>query len=244
MSYNIRNGIGMDGVNNLQRVADVINACRPDVVAVQEVDSMTARSGRRDVLGELAALTGMMPVYAPAIDYDGGKYGVGILCRTQPLSVVRRALPGREESRMVVAAEFRDYVFACTHLSLTPADRMLSLPILQEVAALIPRKPFYLAGDFNAEPHEPFIRSLAERFTILTDTTVRTYPADVPDVTIDYIVKLGERLEVRGERLVNDNVVNDNDGRLSIVNYQLSIAPKAPASDHRPVCIDIIFKRK
>lgn len=231
MSYNIRNGIGMDGVNDLQRVADVINACRPDVVAVQEIDSMTARSGGRDVLGELATLTGMIPVYAPAIDYDGGKYGVGILCRTEPLAVVRMPLPGREERRMVVAAEFKDYVFACTHLSLTAADRMLSLPILQEVASRRAGKPFYLAGDFNAGPGEDFIRALTDRFVILTDTTVRTYPADVPDITIDYIVRFG------GQRAGKSTRQRVNADRPQPAGLSV-------ASDHRPVCIDIKYKKK
>ena len=228
MSYNIRNGIGMDNQRDLQRVADVIRAYGPDVVAVQEVDSMTARSGQRDVLGELATLTGMIPVYAPAIDFDGGKYGVGLLCREEPLSVERRALPGREERRTVVAAEFPGYVFACTHLSLTEADRLLSLPILKEVASRIPAKPFYLAGDFNAEPSEDFIQSFTESFVILTDTTVRTYPADAPDITIDYIVCHKDRL-------------TDYPKKSSIFNFPSSISK---ASDHRPVCIDIRYRKQ
>ena len=240
MSYNIRNGVGMDNQRDLQRVADVICAYAPDVVAVQEVDSMTARSKERDVLGELATLTGMIPVYAPAIDFDGGKYGVGILCRQQPLSVERHALPGREEQRVVVAAEFPDYVFACTHLSLTEADRMLSLPILQEVASRIPDKPFILAGDFNAEPNEDFIRALTDSFTILTDTTVRTYPADVPDITIDYIVCYNKGQQVNGStgQLVNSSTSQQLNRRMQHVDL-LSIA-----SDHRPVCIDIKYRKQ
>lgn len=239
MSYNIRNGVGMDNQRDLQRVADVICAYAPDVVAVQEVDSMTARSKGRDVLGELATLTGMIPVYAPAIDYDGGKYGVGILCRQQPLSVVRHALPGREEERMVVAAEFPDFVFACTHLSLTEADRMLSLPILQEVASRIPSKPFYLAGDFNAEPSEPFIQRLTEQFILLTDTTVRTFPADVPDITIDYIVCYNKGQRVNGSTGRFADRIQRVDTLTCCLVDLLSIA-----SDHRPVCIDIKNKKQ
>lgn len=37
MSYNIHNGIGTDGVYDLRRIADVIAAVDPDVVALQEV---------------------------------------------------------------------------------------------------------------------------------------------------------------------------------------------------------------
>ena len=61
MSYNIRNGRGMDDVSNFQRTADVINKVRPNVVAVQEVDSVTGRSGQTDVLRVLADKTLMYP---------------------------------------------------------------------------------------------------------------------------------------------------------------------------------------
>ena len=56
MSYNIKNANGMDNVCNFQRIANVINNTSPDVVAIQEVDSMTNRSGQKYVLGEMVIL--------------------------------------------------------------------------------------------------------------------------------------------------------------------------------------------
>lgn len=44
ITYNVRNANGMDGVISFRRVANVINNASPDVVAIQEVDSMTNRS--------------------------------------------------------------------------------------------------------------------------------------------------------------------------------------------------------
>ena len=38
MTYNIHVGVGMDKKLDLQRIADVINAARPDLVGLQEVD--------------------------------------------------------------------------------------------------------------------------------------------------------------------------------------------------------------
>lgn len=70
MSYNIRSGRGMDNVADFRRTAEVINKVCPDVVAVQEIDSVTGRSGGKDVLREIAELTLMHHMYAPAIDYD------------------------------------------------------------------------------------------------------------------------------------------------------------------------------
>ena len=74
MSYNIRNGRGMDEVTDLGRIADAICKVAPDVVAVQEVDSVTGRSGGIDVLRTLGERTLMFPTYAPAIDFDEAYY--------------------------------------------------------------------------------------------------------------------------------------------------------------------------
>ncbi len=49
MSYNIRHGVGMDGVLDLERIAEVINRERPDLVALQEIDRNCTRSGNRDI---------------------------------------------------------------------------------------------------------------------------------------------------------------------------------------------------
>ena len=64
MSYNIRNAKGMDNVRNVQRIANVINNETPDVVAVQELDSMTTRSNQTYVLAEVAERTQMHASYA------------------------------------------------------------------------------------------------------------------------------------------------------------------------------------
>lgn len=186
MSYNVKNGVGMDGSTDYDRTAAVIRKENPDVVALQELDSATKRSGGAYVLGELAKCAHMYDTYAPAIDYDGGKYGIGILSKEKPLNAYRRALPGREEARVMLIAEFKDYVYVCTHLSLTDEDRMASLPLIQKELAGF-GKPVFIAGDWNATPESPFLKEIQNDFTILTDMSQPTYPANVPESTIDYI---------------------------------------------------------
>lgn len=88
----------------------------------------------------------MFPTYAPAIDFDGGKYGVGMLSKEKPVSYRYIALPGREEERVLLWVEFERYIFCCTHLSLTPEDRMLSLPILRREAASAHKPLIYRRG--------------------------------------------------------------------------------------------------
>lgn len=215
MTYNVRNGIGIDDSVSVGRVADAIVRQNPDIVAVQELDSVTGRSKGRYVLGDLAELTGMYPCFAPAIDYDGGRYGIGVLCRAEPLSVNRYPLPGEEEARALIVVEMPDFLFACTHLSLTEADRMRSLDIIRSVASGA-EKPFFIAGDFNSHPDSEFIQALCADFTPLTDVTVPTFPADRPDETIDYIMLYSP--SVTGKMTADSSVINE-----------------PSASDHRPV---------
>ena len=155
MTYNVRNANGLDGVRSVERVAAVIRQSAPDVVAVQELDSATARAKGAYILGKLAAATGMTATYGPAISFDGGKYGLGLLSRQRPLSVRQVALPGREERRTMLIVEFPDYAVACIHFSLTEADRMASLPLVREAVDVHEKQGRVPAGQF---PHDEVAR--------------------------------------------------------------------------------------
>ena len=102
MSYNIRNGRGADDVQDLGRIAEVIGRVAPDVVALQEVDSVTGRMNGCFIPEKLGRMTGMHARFCRAIDYDGGGYGIGLLSRAEPPSVRRIPLPGREEARVLL----------------------------------------------------------------------------------------------------------------------------------------------
>ena len=215
MSYNIRNANGMDNVHNVQRIANVINNEAPDVVAVQELDSMTIRSNQTYVLAEVAERTQMHASYAPAIDFQGGKYGIGILSKAKPLDIKTYPLPGREEERMLMVAEFQDYFFACTHLSLTEEDRLASLEIIKNSASIC-NKPFFLAGDLNDTPDSKFIQTLQKDFQVLTNTKHPTYPAPKPEETIDYIAAWKGKTD-------------------NFANLSAQVVEEPSASDHRPI---------
>ena len=120
MSYNIRNGIGIDNIQDIGRIARVILREAPDLVALQELDSATLRVDGRYIPGELGRMTGMHATFGRAIGFAGGSYGIGLLSRTEPLAVRSIPLPGREEARVLLMAEFPDYTVCITHLSLTP----------------------------------------------------------------------------------------------------------------------------
>lgn len=222
MTYNIRNGKGLNGKTDYQRIADVINQYTPDVVAVQEIDSMTNRSGQTDVLRELSERTLMHRTFAPAISYDGGKYGIGILSKEKPASFRYIPLPGREENRVILITEFNDYVFCSTHFSLTDEDQMKSLPILKKELQQI-NKPIFVAGDLNATAQSPLIAELRKNFILINNPKTNTFPADKPDSCIDYIAsyKTPDTLYT----IVSQSVINEPE-----------------ASDHRPVVAEVLLK--
>lgn len=219
MSYNIKNANGMDNVCNFQRIANVINNTSPDVVAIQEVDSMTNRSGQKYVLGEIAERTQMHGYFAPAIDYDGGKYGIGLLTKQVPLRLQTLPLPGREEARTLILAEFADYIYCCTHMSLTEEDRMKSLELVKAFTSSS-TKPLFLAGDMNAEPESGFIKKLQKDFQILSNPKQHTFPAPDPKETIDYIAMLKQN--AKGFAVISAKVINE-----------------PMASDHRPILVEL-----
>lgn len=223
MTYNVRNANGLDGVRSVERVAAVIRQSAPDVVAVQELDSATARAKGAYILGKLAAATGMTATYGPAISFDGGKYGLGLLSRQRPLSVRQVALPGREERRTMLIVEFPDYAVACIHFSLTEADRMVSLPLVREAVAGMKNKTVFIAGDWNATPESDFIRGIEEDFVLLTRSDEASYPADDPEICIDYIAV--DEAHAAGWTVTSTCTL-----------------PDSVASDHRPKVVRLVRK--
>jgi endonuclease/exonuclease/phosphatase family metal-dependent hydrolase len=189
LSYNVKNCIGMDGVVNYQRVADVIKRVDPEIVALQELDSATQRSNGVVVLNELARLTGMYQTYGASIDYQGGKYGIGVLTKEKPLSWKVVPLPGSEERRSLLIVELEKLVMGCTHFSLTEADRLSSVYIVSNSFKGY-SKPVFLAGDLNAVPESAVIQNIGYYWNILTNTSTPTSPSNAPNKCIDYILGL------------------------------------------------------
>lgn len=219
VTYNIRHGLGLDGRTDYARIGRLLKASGADVVALQEVDSATQRSRGCDVLHEIADEALMYPVFARSMAFDGGAYGVGLLLKEHPLRVERVPLPGREEPRVLLVAELTDCCVACTHLSLTPADQLASLPVIRRVAERYD-KPFFLAGDWNALPTDSTLKLLQRDFRLLSAPRTPTYPADRPQQTLDYVAlwrPTAKRVALHLAQVLNEPV----------------------GSDHRPVAVSV-----
>ena len=222
MSYNVRNCRGMDEVVDYQRVADIMNRVDPDVIAVQELDSASVRSNGVFALKELADRTRMYYTYGPSIDYQGGKYGIGILSKEKPLSYWMLPLPGREERRLLLVAEFKEYVMCCSHFSLTKEDQVLSVPIILDALKDI-RKPLFLAGDMNSIQGSPTQNALQEKFMPLNNYKDNTIPGQSPNRCIDFIYGF------------------DNGNQYSVLRRQV-LYDEPIASDHLPLFVDVRLK--
>ena len=210
MTYNVNAGLGRDGVRDIARAAAVIREEAPDVVALQEVDRGTGRSGGVDQLAELERLTGMHGSWCKTRDLEDGECGIAILSRAKPLKTKCIDLPGSPEKRMLLVAEFPEYGLGCTHLSQEEADRLASSSKLR--AHVGGEHPFILAGDMNDEYRSPFMRDLRQSYSIVSGFDP-TFPADAPAKCVDFIAvsrRHRPRFEHVTHRVLPDGVASDH----------------------------------
>ncbi len=204
MTYNIFHGElpYEPGNRNLEAVAQLINEFKPDLVALQEIDSMTNRSRqlnegeKMDLMAELERLTGMKGFFAKAIDYGEGGYGIGILSRhPAEFSKIQLPNPNEVEARslalaMVTLPSGVQITFASTHLCNEFEENRMAqtktiLEILQSQEHLI-----ILAGDFNFTPDASPYALLQKDFVDVAEKKGEakpTSPSNEPKNRIDYI---------------------------------------------------------
>lgn len=104
MAYNIHHGEGMDEELDLERIAALIREVDPDLVTLQEVDSVTSRTMGVDQVAELGRLTGLQSVFGRFMAYQGGAYGMALLSAWSVAESVNYRLPDGEEPRTALAA--------------------------------------------------------------------------------------------------------------------------------------------
>jgi len=178
-----------DKQSNLGEVARL--AIDYDIVALQEADSHSVRSGFRHQVEWLAESSGFpfwthqrnraLTVAAP---------GNGVLSRIEPSEVLAHRLPGRIPGRGVLELRFGTHADALrvfvAHLSLTPNGRRRQAEYLAEVIG--DARHAALMGDFNCEPDSAALRPLFERTRLRPAPHVPSFPAWAPLRSIDQIV--------------------------------------------------------
>ena len=210
MSYNVKNGIGMDGVKDISRCVDAIRKVKPDVVAIQEVDSITRRN-KYDVLGKMGELLGYHAYFGPTIKYRGGKYGIGVLSKKPALSTKFYPMPHRREDRGVLVVEFKRYYLVCTHLSgqYIKDGRCVQVDVIREAVSGL-KKPVFIAGDMNARPGTPVMKAFKEFAVVLSDENKKTAPSYDPRGCIDYVLGTNGSFKVLDEEVIYGCYASDH----------------------------------
>ncbi|HEX4742364.1 MAG TPA: endonuclease/exonuclease/phosphatase family protein [Caulobacteraceae bacterium] len=215
LTYNVHRCVGTDGRLDVGRIAAVIAAEAPDVVALQEVDVGRARTGKVDQAHEIARRLNMTPKFHAALRVEEELYGDAILTAL-PHSVVKAGpLPGYPPAPMleprgalwvtIELGQGRRLQVLNTHLGLVPREQQLQAAALAGEdwlgGALRQDHPLILTGDFNAGPrsrvYAHFARTLrnAHDFATHGPRPVATFPSRLPVLRIDHMfVSSGVRI--------------------------------------------------
>ena len=227
LSYNIHHGRGTDRKIDLPRLANVIKDASPDLVALQEVDRKTRRSGGVDQAAELARLTGLHGKFARQLDYDGGEYGQAVLSRHPLGELTVHWLPGTPDRERRIAgavrarAGGRDLVFVTTHLHhQRPEFREEQARRLNELFGDADG-PVVLAGDLNATPGEKPLTLLSAKWAVAPAGPAHpTYPAGKPAKQLDYVLcRPAGRLRVVQARVIDEPVASDHRPVLAVLEW-------------------------
>jgi endonuclease/exonuclease/phosphatase family metal-dependent hydrolase len=238
MTYNVHRCVGTDRKLDVERVAEVIAAEKPDVVALQELDVRRARTKGVDQAHRLAELLKMSSHFHPAMTVEEELYGDAILTclpekkvKADGLPLYNR-IPGLEPRGAVwvtVDVKGTPVQIINTHLGLVPQEQK------RQAAALLGgdwmahetwQAPGILLGDFNATPYSATYRLLkaalrdAQTSAAGWDkTATATFPSNFPFMRIDHVFL------TKGLRTVS---VRSPYGPLARV-----------ASDHLPLVVDL-----
>jgi endonuclease/exonuclease/phosphatase family metal-dependent hydrolase len=231
LTYNIHHGEGTDGRFDLSRLAGVMKTVQPDVVALQEVDRGTERSGGVDQLAELERLTNMHAEFGKAMDYSGGGYGVAVLSRWPLLITGNHPLPGSldREPRTALTVEVRSgergpmLQFTSTHLDQgrDPEDRLAQARYLNELLVRGEGRPAILAGDLNSRPDTEVMEIFEAQWAMAPAVDPSpTTPSGRPRSRVDHVFfRPAESWRVLESRVIDEHVASDHRPVLVVLEW-------------------------
>ncbi len=205
-----------------EAMAEVINACEPDVVCLNEIYGGNIFENQ---VKKLAELTGLKYYYmADAIEYDNKPFGNAIISRIPIVSAENIPVPDPEvktgteyyETRCVLKAKLINGVTVmATHIGLNDDEKINAV---NTVLANLENEKCILMGDFNMTPDNQMLKPIYEKMTdsaVCFEEELMSFPSDAPDRKLDYIF------------VSNDLSVNSAD------------IPEFIVSDHRPYVAEI-----
>ena len=240
MTYNVHSCVGVDRRLDVGRIAAVIAHCRPDIVALQEIDVRRPRTGAVDQAHAIATRLGMSFHFHAALKVEEEEYGHAILTalpirviRTGPLPTLARVrgLETRGALWVEVDVDGTRLQVINTHLGLVPLEQRA------QVACLLGDQwlghgdfgdPAILLGDFNATSRHAVYGRLVSRLRDVQEDSPRgrpwrrttpTFPSRMPMLRIDHMF-VSPGIQVRDVHAPNGPLMRT-------------------ASDHLPLVADI-----
>jgi endonuclease/exonuclease/phosphatase family metal-dependent hydrolase len=241
LTYNVHRCVGVDRRLDVGRVADVIAAQAPDIVALQELDVGRARTGGVDQAHRLAERLGMAFHFNAALRVEKELYGDAILTVLPERLVKAGPIPSHPRLRgleprgalwVAVMVDGVEVQIINTHLGLVPREQRRQAGVLvgeHWLGAAPAQAPLVLLGDLNATPRSIAYRTFAAKLTESRRSARRsgrtpTFPSTFPVLEIDHVfVNAGVRVEA--VRAPSD-------------------ALSRRASDHLPLVVDFSLRSK
>lgn len=212
---------------NYQVIANVLKELKPDVVCLQELDSVNSRSNGVFQIKELANLNLWNFRFGATIPYKGGSYGIGLVSPHPIVKSTFYKVSSIAEQRGFLIVEFAKYIVISIHLGGDEPTRQIQA---QQVTAKIKElyansgKPIFLGGDFNSTPLSDTMKELNKDWITLTplENTVSG-----GNRTIDYILMLNQG---GNYKILESKVIEHSEsGNIPV------------ESDHLPVMVTIVI---
>ncbi len=232
MSYNIHigNPPSKPGIIDMKAIIKAIKIENPDLVALQEVDVNTNRSGKINQAENIARSLKMNLYFAKAIDHDGGDYGVCILSKypiseqkTYQLTTIKDT---GGEPRVLATAKIdlkngKFIRFGATHLDHLnkSVNREVQMEEINQIA-LNETLPFIIAGDLNAVEESSAIQKMDKVFTRTCQKCDPTFPVVKPNRTIDFIAfRKGNPFSTIEHKVVQEHYASDHLPVIALLRY-------------------------
>jgi endonuclease/exonuclease/phosphatase family metal-dependent hydrolase len=218
LTYNVHSFVGTDSVYDPERIARVIEACRPNVVALQEVDFGRGPVAEPSALEWLARRLQMRFHFTYTRDGKRGHFGNAVLTPYELTLVAEGMLPRqRDEARAVqwlkVVSPHFQLQLMNTHLSVKLRERRAQVEALLGAEWLVRASSFSVAGpalvvcgDFNSSPLSGVYRRLSHDLQDVQSSAERrlaTWPARMPFWRIDHLF-VSKGVAIRTARVVDD----------------------------------------
>lgn len=209
-------------IDNLDRIATLLS--NYDVVALQECDGGSLRSGYINQVQYLAEASGI-PYWHQQLNRNLGpmaQHSNGLLSRFRPLEVVEHRLPGLIPGRGAIVAKYGlpddPLVLVMMHLSLSRAAQQKQLAYIHELISHY--RHVVLMGDLNNHASDLLSNSpLRDSNLVALPDTAHSFPSWRPERALDHIL-VSPTLEIRKQE---------------VVSY--------PMSDHLPIAMDIALPK-